>query len=481
VPTAHPQPSWLARVADLDPRSLAIARIGLAALTLIDLGARFEDLDAFYTDEGVLPRAVVHLPDWDFLWSFHTLGGGRAFMVGLFAVHAVCALALLLGAWTRVAAVLCFVFAASLQARNPLLRDGHDDLLRVLLFFGIFLPWGTCFSIDARRRVREGALAPFPAPPSFGALGYLGQLCLVYWAGAIGKLESPWWRSGHAISNALSLGRYETVLGHWLLRFPTALRLGEPLVLVVEVFAPALLWLPVRQPIIRTAVVVTMVLLHASFGACLRLGLFPLVSATAWLAVIPGEVWDRLRLRTRPSPVAPEPRWIRFPVVAGLLIALGANVLVLGPDLPLARPLGRLASLAGLQQYWLLFAPTNDEASRLEDGYYVEAAQRRSGEMTDLMAADGQLSWQRPPLISATYGNRRWRHYLANLRLSFPVASSQFRTLMASRQAYAAFLCRRESEGGQAISRVSVYFLSYRFGHPEDTPTRTLLAQAFCN
>jgi hypothetical protein len=471
-------------VADLDPRSLAITRIGLAALTLVDLWARFDDLDAFYTDEGVLPRAVVHLPDWDFLWSFHTLGGGRWFMIALFAAHAVCALALLLGAWTRFASVLCFLFAASLQARNPLLRDGHDDLLRVLLFFGIFLPWGSCFSLDARRRVRGAAFAPLPAAPSFGALGYLGQLCLVYWAGAIGKLESPWWRSGHAIANALSLGRYETVLGHWLLRFPTALRLGEPLVLAVEILVPALVWFPVRRPIVRTAVVIIMVLLHASFGACLRLGLFPLVSATAWLAVIPGEVWDRLVPSARLSPDAPpvpESRWIRVPVVIGLLIALGGNVLVLGPDLPLARPLGRLASLVGLQQYWLLFAPTRDEAAHLEDGYYVEVAQRRSGEMVDLMAADGQLSWQRPPLISATYGNRRWRHYLANLRLSFPTASSQFHTLMASRQAYAAFLCRREAEMGRALGRVSIYFLSYRFGHPEDTPTRTLLAQSFCN
>jgi hypothetical protein len=471
---------WFARVATLDPRSLAVARIALALLTLVDLGARLEDVDAFYTDDGVLPRAAIHLPDWDFLWSFHTLSGGRSFVLLLFALHAICAVALLVGFRTTLATLLCFLFAASLQARNPLLRDGHDDLIRVLLFFGLFLPWGARFSVDAR----TGRAPAVPSPPSWGAAGFMGQLCLVYWAGAIGKLQSPWWQSGHAITNALSLGRYETHLGHWLLRFPSTLHRLEPLVLATEIFVPALLFWPTRQPLIRSGVVIAMVLLHVSFGLCLRLGLFPLVSAAAWLAVIPGEVWDRFLpiTRTAPasSPVA-ETRLTKGAVIAGLLVALGGNVLVLGPDLPLARPLGRLASLVGLQQYWLLFAPTVAEAAHLEDGYYVEVAQPRSGDAVDLMAPDRRLSWERPPLISAAYANRRWRHYLANLRLSFPTGSRQFHTVMASRQAYARFLCQREATAGDALSRVSIYFLSYRFGHPEDPPTRLLLAQDHCD
>jgi len=97
------------------------------------------------------------------------------------------------------------------------------------------------------------------------------------------------------------------------------------------------------------------------------------------------------------------------------------------------------------------------------------------------MSRDRTLTWLRPELVSEAYANRRWRHYLANLRLSFPPGSRQFQTLMTSRQSYARFLCRRESAAGDELTRVSVYFLSQRFRHPEDTPTRQLLAQEYCN
>ncbi len=481
APTSSPSDrswrGWFTRVAWLDPRSVAVVRIGLALLTVVDLGARLTDLDAFYSDEGVLPRSVLHLPDWDFLWSFHLLSGSRAFLLILFALHLACALALLFGYRTRLATVLCFVFAASLQARNPLLRDGHDDLIRVLLFFGIFLPWDARFSLDAR----AGRARPVPAAPSWGAAGFLAQLCLVYWAGVIGKLQSPWWRSGQAVVNALSLGRYETPLGQWALHFPRVLHLLVPAVLLAEVFAPGLLLLARRRTLARTLAAVTMILLHASLGACLRLGLFPGVSIVAWLAVIPGEVWDHLLPATAADTVeVPEPRFVRAAVVVGLLIAMGGNVLVMEPQVPLAHGLGRLASLVGLQQYWLLFAPTREEAAHLEDGYYVEVAQQSDGQTVDLMSPDGKLTWERPALVSNMYANRRWRHYLANLLLSFPRGSSQFATLMSSRQAYARFLCGHHPTVEGRFKRMSVYFVARRFGHPEETPTRQLLAQEYC-
>jgi hypothetical protein len=226
-----------------------------------------------------------------------------------------------------------------------------------------------------------------------------------------------------------------------------------------------------------------MILLHASFGACLRLGLFPWMSAVAWLAVIPGEIWDRVLPRTialaRTENVR-ESAFTKLAVIAGLLIALGGNVLVIEPQLPFAHALGRLASVVGLQQYWLLFAPTADEAARMEDGYYVEIAQRPNGESIDLMSEDGRVTWERPALISETFANRRWRHYLANLLLSFPRGSSQFHTIMASRQAYARFLCAHQPAPEGRLKRVTVYFVARRLGHPEDAPTRQLIAQEYC-
>ena len=61
-----------------------MARIGLGGLLLLDLALRAFDLRAHYTDDGVLPRALVPPGTWDVGWSLHRLGGGSGFEAALF-------------------------------------------------------------------------------------------------------------------------------------------------------------------------------------------------------------------------------------------------------------------------------------------------------------------------------------------------------------------------------------------------------------
>src|SRR5262249_56808351 len=229
-------PRWYA----LDARSLAALRIGLAALVLLDLGLRSVDLVAHYTDLGVLPRELVPRGSWDFAWSLHRLGGSPGFEAALFAVHAAAAGALLLGWRTFWASLLTAVLTISLHGRNPLLRDGQDDLLRVLLVWGVLLPWGSRWSLDV---LRGRAWHPLGSPAgssvaTAATAGFLLQLLLVYWSSAIAKLESPWWRSGEALSLAMSISRYETRLGQLLLHAPAPLRAGTYALLAFELLAP---------------------------------------------------------------------------------------------------------------------------------------------------------------------------------------------------------------------------------------------------
>src|SRR5579863_4217913 len=144
--------SYVSGQLELDARSLAVGRIGVAALLLYDLGLRATDLRAHYTDEGVLPRALFSPPDWLFSWSFHALSGSTAFEAVLFVAAALAGLAMLVGFKTQAATFTSFLLATSLHGRNPFLRDGQDDLMRVLLFFCLWLPWGRRWSLDARRK-----------------------------------------------------------------------------------------------------------------------------------------------------------------------------------------------------------------------------------------------------------------------------------------------------------------------------------------
>ncbi|MEM6985856.1 MAG: hypothetical protein AAF499_04885, partial [Pseudomonadota bacterium] len=137
------------RVFALDLRSVALFRVGLAVAVLSDLLYRASDLSAFYTDAGVLPRTVLREAINAQPVSLHALSGGAGLQIGLFVLCALAALALLIGYRSQLAAFVCWALMLSLHQRNPLLLQGGDDLLVILLFFGFLLPLGARFGIDA--------------------------------------------------------------------------------------------------------------------------------------------------------------------------------------------------------------------------------------------------------------------------------------------------------------------------------------------
>src|SRR5215212_6169444 len=111
----------------LDVRSLAVFRVGLALVLIADLAIRATDLEAHYTDAGLLPRSAV-APSWVF--SPHLLHGSAWFEAVLFLVAGVAAGMLLVGYRTRAATFVSWLLLVSLHARNPVLTQGGDILHR---------------------------------------------------------------------------------------------------------------------------------------------------------------------------------------------------------------------------------------------------------------------------------------------------------------------------------------------------------------
>jgi len=126
----------LRRPLGLDLRALALLRIGLSVIILLDLGNRSTDLEAHYANMGMLPPAAPLDRLWTpYQFSLRTtseLWQVQAVLFGLVAA------ALLLGYHTRLAT--SWVLLVSLQSRSHILNQGGDDLLRMLLFWGMFLP-----------------------------------------------------------------------------------------------------------------------------------------------------------------------------------------------------------------------------------------------------------------------------------------------------------------------------------------------------
>jgi hypothetical protein len=81
--------------------------------------------------------------------SVHFLSGQPAFQGALFLLAAVAATAVALGYYTRLAMFLSWYLVISLHDGNPIILHNGDGVLRLLLFWGMFLPLGDHWSLDS--------------------------------------------------------------------------------------------------------------------------------------------------------------------------------------------------------------------------------------------------------------------------------------------------------------------------------------------
>jgi hypothetical protein len=462
----------------IDLRSLAACRIAVGLVVVWDLVQRSFDLRAHYTDAGVLPRAVLHslyLSQRPY-FSIHTLNGSAVYEAILFCIAGICALAMIAGYRTRWATIACWFLTCSLQARNPTILHGGDDLLRMLLFWGMFVPWGGQWSIDRARASRADTAAESVC--SWGTAGLLLQVCFLYFfAGAL-KSHPSWRRDGTAVFLALSIDQFTTPIGKALLPYHAFLTVMTFGTLALELIGPFVAIFCFDISRVRTFIVASYIVFHIGLGMCIELGIFPMVCIAGWLAFLPGVFWDNVTRRYGP-------RW------AALIARLPSHVtqccstwLTRVRAQPLRLQLSRAGSFfAGfcliyivlwnvrtinfarfstvfpaqvnvigevlrIDQQWNLFAPYPS----LEHGWYVLDAHLRDGEEVDLRTGRG-VSWERPGLISATYVNERWRKYLMNLW------SGQY---AAYRPGYAKYLQRNWDESHPAnrrLVKLDIYFV----------------------
>jgi hypothetical protein len=275
-----------------DPRSLAVFRIAMALIVIMDLLARWSSIRVHYTAEGVMPRSLLVESFVRWRWSLNLVNDTYAFQAGLFLVAIAAAVAMMAGYRTRLMTIAVWVLVVSLQARNPWVLSGADSLLRVLLFWSMFLPLGAAWSLDARRQPREHR-----APKvylSFATVGVFLQIAFMYWFTAALK-SSPEWRSdGTALYYALGAEHITRPFGEYLYQFPELLRVLTHGSLAIEVVAPILLFSPVWTGPLRTAGIAAIASLHLGIYLTMDVGIFPWTSALCMACFLPAWFWDTL-------------------------------------------------------------------------------------------------------------------------------------------------------------------------------------------
>lgn len=430
---------YLKKVFTVDCRALALMRIGIGFVLLLDLGIRATDLEAHYSNMGVLPLHLLFQYVWDpYLISIHNMSGLWQVQAVLFIIEAVFAFLLLVGYHTRFVTIISWFLLLSLQNRNTLIGQGGDDLLRMLLFWAIFLPWGRFYSLDAKKSTNQPKqILHFSA----ASAGFIIQIMLVYICTALLKDSPEWHTTGTALYNALSLDQVLMPGGKLIYPYPVLLKYLTLSTYYIEFYLPFLLLIPIYTTFFRLVVIGVLAGFHFGISLTLFVGLFYLINLVSVLGLLPPAAMNwfeakllpyfqnlgyRLKKYSFNIPSLFEVRnlW-QIPagrkeeisaVKEGFVIAVLFYVIwwnfsnvpqVNYPIPPAARWPGMLLRV---DQHWGMFAP---EVFK-DDGWYILEGVTTENKHIDLNRKGLPVTEKKPESVVALFKNDRWRKYGEN-------------------------------------------------------------------
>ena len=276
----------------LDMRSLSVFRVGLALVPLSDLVLRSRYIIEHYTDMGIYPRwAYQIIGETATTFSLHAANGQLWYQILLFFIHGFFALWILFWYKTKIATLIVWWLTVSLQNRNMLIQSGADDLLRMLLFWSLFLPLDRYFSWDKNR---YGMLpkTSLSGILSLGPVAFILQQLALYWVTAYFKLWPAWFGNGNAVYQILALETFHLPLSDITFQFTSVMRFATHASMFVEFFWPLLLVLPFWNTGARMVGILLIVGLHMGIMTHISVGIFPWISIVSILAFLPRDFWD---------------------------------------------------------------------------------------------------------------------------------------------------------------------------------------------
>jgi len=334
-----------------DPRSLGLFRIGFGLVLLFDLLHRYQQLEFWYTNDGLLPNhTLLWRPPAGHMFSLFFAASSQLEATLGFGACGLVYLLFLAGYRTRLAQVLALVCRVSLNSRLAVLENGGDMVLNLLCVFTLALPLGRRFSVDAwlgclrtmrvatvasLNTTRRPELARAPVV-SIAITGLILQFAAIYLFNAASK-QGAAWTDGLAIHYALHQDKLVTGLGVFMReRLPlTALRWLTWSVLATEWLGFVLIITPVFRDRARLIAVCVMPALHLAFALGLNLGAFSPAMMSFFPLLLSATHWDALA------------GWLRRRTVA-LQLELGSDDAALLRQARVLRELDRFERIAWL-------------------------------------------------------------------------------------------------------------------------------------
>ncbi|MEM8897496.1 MAG: HTTM domain-containing protein, partial [Bacteroidota bacterium] len=468
---------FLKKIFYLDSRSVALFRVCLGGMILLDLALRARNLKAHYTDSGVLPREAVENWVWNIdHFSAHMWSGGAGLQIFLFLLAGIFAALLMVGKWPKIALFASWVLLLSLHHRDPVILDGGDALLRLLMFWGLFIPLSTPISKSGETPSKNIQLF------SLGTVAFFIQVICVYvFSGWLKSGAS--WQDGSAVYYVMQLDMHITILGKSLQAFPSLMESLTFLTVFIEKWGFLLLLLGGLSAYFRYLAIAVFMALHLGFLLTLSLGIFPLVGMLCWIMFLPTHFWEKGLGKRLMAIVASKPSSLKDKIdkeayawaysagkglraviiLFSLYLMLGWNALSVGKEF-LPSQMDPYVMHLGLTQNWNLFSPDPIK----NDGWYI-VEKTQGGEKKDLWNK-GELSFDKPVSVNASYRNQRWRKYWKQIK------KRRYKEL---KPYLAAYFCEKGNDLSENIvgDSLRIIFMQERsepFGQPNEIIPRVI-------
>lgn len=417
-----------------DVRALSLMRILVACIILLDLTIRLSDLEAFYSNSGVLPLAALFENVWNpYYISVHTISGLWQVQLILFLFSFFCAFMLLIGYRTTLFTCLCWFMMLSLHNRNGLILQGGDDLLRMVLFWCMFIPWGERYSCDRSFTEEQRPVTIV----SIALIAYLLQLCYIYTGSAL--LKGPEWSSSFtAIYYAYSVDQIVLPPAKYIYYHQDWLKMFTCIAYYFELFVPVLFFIPFKHGFFRTLGVILIIAFHLINNFTLFIGLFPYIGMVTSIGMLPSGAMDRLDKLTQGLKIRIQIFFLRIAKIINRKLPWKRplhvensfyqntrNALLIFLTLfvfdwnfsntsfiqeKLSDNLRFIGYGLRLDQNWGMFAPGVFK----QDGWYILEGINKKKEHIDLLNNGKPINYRKPEYIVRMFKNDRWRKYSEN-------------------------------------------------------------------
>lgn len=287
--------------------TLALFRIAFGLVATFWTLSLAPNLRAFFGPDGIMPAYPQERPG---AWGLLAIQNSQTFVVAVFLVTLLGALALTVGLHSRLAAVVVYLGILAFERRNPLVGNSGDELVGNLALFCALAPTGVALSVD-RWRAAPGRFWEFPARAPWALRLIQLQLSVVYLSAVWQKVQGELWRNGTAVSYALRISDVH--------RLPTpnvvthSLPVTEFLTfgtLALEAALGILVWNRAARPWVLTLGT----LMHIGIDLSILVGFFSFAMMVCYVTFIPADTvgqrviairdWSTRQLMSRCPPTS---------------------------------------------------------------------------------------------------------------------------------------------------------------------------------